>query len=247
MKKLHNKVCIVTGSGRGIGKEIAEIFALEGAKIAIWDINQNAGSEVKTICETLGTEAIFQLVDVTNRVQIGTAVEEIINKWGVIDVLVNNAGITKDGFLAKMTEEDFDAVININLKGVFNCTQFVVQKMMVQNSGKIICISSIVGRDGNIGQTNYAASKSAVIGMVKTWGKELARFNIKVNAIAPGFIETEMTQKVPEKIIEYVKEKTPLKRMGSPNEVAKLALFLASEDSDFITGQVISIDGGLVL
>ncbi len=247
MGKFENKISIVTGGGRGIGKEICLSFATEGAKIVIWDIDQERAQEVKGRCEALGIEVLVQRVDVTNRNQIKNAVDEVIGKWGRIDILVNNAGITRDAYLSKMSEEDFDMVININLKGVFNCTQLVVPHMMTQNYGNIICISSIVGRDGNIGQTNYAASKAGVIGMVKTWGKELARFNIRANAIAPGFIATEMTQKVPEKVIEMVKEKTPLKRLGTPQEIGRLAVFLASEESSFITGQVISVDGGLVL
>ncbi|MBT9144811.1 MAG: 3-oxoacyl-(acyl-carrier-protein) reductase FabG [candidate division WS2 bacterium] len=247
MKKLDGKVCIVTGGAKGIGKEISLLFAKKGAKVVIWDLDLENLNLVKKGLEDKNYEVLTQYVDVTDRNLIKKAVAEIIEKWNRIDVLINNAGITRDGYLAKVTEEDFDLVINVNLKGVFNCTQLILPQMIAQNSGSIICLSSIVGRDGNPGQTNYAASKAGVIGMVKTWGKELARFNIRANAIAPGYTLTEMVQKVPEKILDAIKEKTPLKRLASSEDVAKLALFLASDDSNFITGQVISVDGGLVL
>lgn len=247
MKKLDGKVCIVTGGARGIGKEISWLFAKKGARVVIWDLDVENLTDVKKEFENYNFEILTQQVNVTDRNQVKTAVAEVIEKWNQIDVLINNAGITRDGYLTKMTEEDFDLVINVNLKGVFNCTQLVLPQMIAQNSGSIICLSSIVGRDGNVGQTNYAASKAGVVGMVKTWGKELARFNIRANAIAPGYTLTEMVQKVPEKILDIIKEKTPLKRLASTEDVAKLALFLASDDSNFITGQVISVDGGLVL
>ncbi|HHV79764.1 MAG TPA: 3-oxoacyl-[acyl-carrier-protein] reductase [Firmicutes bacterium] len=245
--RLRDKVCIVTGAGRGIGKEIALRFASEGAKVAVCEIDEMTGAATASEIQEKGHEAIFVKVDVTNRESVKAMVEETTSHYGRIDVLVNNAGITADALLVKMTEEQWDKVIGVNLKGVFNCTQAVAPKMIEQGKGKIINISSVVGLYGNFGQTNYAATKSGVIGMTKTWGKELGRKGINVNAVAPGFIITEMTAKMPQKVLDMMKDKTPLGRLGTPQDVASAVLFLASDESDYVNGAVLSVDGGIVL
>ncbi|MCX7653257.1 MAG: beta-ketoacyl-ACP reductase [Fervidobacterium sp.] len=238
--RLEGKVCIITGAGSGIGKAAAELFAKEGATVIACDLNE-------TIYDNPNIH--FYKLDVTDRVRVSEVVKDVVDKFGKIDVLVNNAGITKDALIQNMTEEDWDKVINVNLKGVFNMTQAVVPHMLEAGKGSIINTSSVVGVYGNIGQTNYSATKAGVIGMTKTWAKEFARkgAQIRVNAVAPGFIKTPMTEKVPEKILTAVAEKAALKRMGEPIEVAYVYLFLASDESSYITGQVIGVDGGLVL
>ncbi|MBB6063183.1 3-oxoacyl-[acyl-carrier protein] reductase [Thermosipho japonicus] len=246
--RLKDKVCIITGAASGIGKAAALLFSKEGATVIACDMSEENLKVLKE--ENPGPGVIDTYVlDVTDRKRINEVVEEVASKYGKIDVLVNNAGITRDALLLKMKEEDWDAVINVNLKGVFNMTQAVAPFMIKAGKGSIINTSSIVGVFGNIGQTNYSATKAGVIGMTKTWAKELARkgAQIRVNAVAPGFIKTPMTEKVPEKIINALNEKIPLKRMGEPEEVANLYLFLASDESSYITGQVIGIDGGLVI
>ncbi|MEN3042774.1 MAG: beta-ketoacyl-ACP reductase [Fervidobacterium sp.] len=238
--RLEGKVCIITGAGSGIGKAAAELFAKEGAIVIACDLNE-------TIYDN--PNIYFYKLDVTDRVRVSEVIKDVVDKFGKIDVLVNNAGITKDALIQNMTEEDWDKVINVNLKGVFNMTQAVVPHMLEAGKGSIINTSSVVGVYGNIGQTNYSATKAGVIGMTKTWAKEFARkgAQIRVNAVAPGFIKTPMTEKVPEKILAAVAEKAALKRMGEPIEVAHVYLFLASDESSYITGQVIGVDGGLVL
>ncbi|MGB9614244.1 MAG: beta-ketoacyl-ACP reductase [Fervidobacterium sp.] len=238
--RLEGKVCIITGAGSGIGKTAAELFAKEGATVIACDVGESVYEH---------PNIHFYKLDVTDRVRISEAVKEVVDKFGKIDVLINNAGITRDALIQNMSEEDWDKVINVNLKGVFNMTQAVVPYMLEQGKGSIINTSSVVGVYGNIGQTNYAATKAGVIGMTKTWAKEFARkgAQIRVNAVAPGFIKTPMTEKVPEKILTAMAEKAALKRLGEPIEVAYVYLFLASDESSFITGQVIGVDGGLVL
>jgi 3-oxoacyl-[acyl-carrier protein] reductase len=245
--RVKDKVVIITGSGGGIGKETALLFAKEGAKVVVADVNEKGGTETVENIKKAGGEAFFAKLDVSSRDQIKQVVKETIAKYGKIDVLINNAGIIQDALVVKMTEEQWDKVININLKGPFNCIQAVVEQMINQGSGVIINISSIVALYGNVGQTNYAATKAGLIGMTKTLAKELGKKGIRVNAVAPGFIYTPMTASVPEKILEMMKEKTPLRRLGKPEDVANTLLFLSSDEASFINGAVISVDGGLQL
>lgn len=242
--ELKDKVVIITGAGKGIGRETALLFAQKGAKVVV------AGTSGKDVFEEItksGGEAIYCLVNVTNRAQVEEMVERTLEKYGRIDVLINNAGITRDGLLTKLSMEQWDAAIDVNLKGVFNCTQAVVPTMINQGSGSIINCSSVVGVYGNIGQTNYSATKAGIIGMTKSWAKELGKKGIRTNAVAPGFITTNMTAQVPEKVLQIMQEKTPLRRLGTPRDVALVYLFLASDDSSFINGAVIQVDGGLVI
>jgi 3-oxoacyl-[acyl-carrier protein] reductase len=245
--RLKDKVAIITGSTKGIGMETAKTFAREGAKVVICGTRENAIKEVVEEIKAMGAEAIGFKVDVSKRAQVDEMVAGVKQAWGRIDILVNNAGITADAMLKKMTEEQFDSVININLKGVYNCAQAVLDTMTEQGGGVILNTTSVVGLYGNVGQTNYAAAKWGVIGMTKTWAKELGRKSIRVNAVAPGFIMTPMTEAVPEKVLDMMKEKAPLQRLGKPEDVANAFLFLASDESSFVTGAVLSVDGGLVI
>lgn len=251
--RLKDKVCLITGGAAGIGKATAEKFANEGAKVVICDVDVESG---KKLADKLGNDAAFYQVDVTNREAVQNWVDDVVEKFGRVDVLVNNAGITRDGLFVKykngelvsqMSEKDFDLVVAVNLKGVFNCAQAVTPQMISQGGGVILNASSIVGLYGNFGQTNYAATKFGVIGMTKTWSRELGRHNIRVNAVCPGFILTEMVKKMPEKILEGLAAKTPLGRMGEPEDVANLYCWLASDEASYIHGAAISIDGGMVL
>jgi 3-oxoacyl-[acyl-carrier protein] reductase len=244
--RLENKVVIITGAGSGIGKETSLLFAREGAKIVVADMNERAGEETVEEIKKNG-EGFFIKLDVSNREQAKQMVKTTLEKYGKIDVLINNAGIVQDAFLSKMTEEQWDKVINVNLKGVFNCSQAVVEVMMNQGNGIIINTSSIVGLNGNVGQVNYAATKAGLIGMTKTLAKELGKKGIRVNAVAPGFIATPMTSNVPEKILEMMKEKTPLRRLGVAKDVAYAYLYLASDEANFVNGAVLCVDGGLVI
>lgn len=249
MKRMKDKVALITGGAAGIGYKAARLFAEEGAIVYAIDISDKALEAIKSEALPEGCEGkiIGKKLDVSNAAQVDQAIEEIFAAHGKIDCLVNNAGITADATLVKMTEEAFDRVINVNLKGVFLMSAAVAKKMVINKSGSIVNTSSIVGVQGNFGQTNYAAAKSGVIGMTYTWAKELGRKNIRVNAVAPGFTMTDMLATVPEKVIKMLEEKTPMQRLGQPEEVAKLYLFLSSEESSYITGQVIGIDGGLKL
>jgi 3-oxoacyl-[acyl-carrier protein] reductase len=249
--RLKDKVALVTGGGAGIGRATAARFAAEGAIVIICDINETAGEAA-----TAEIGADFFLVDISNRQAVQEWVEAVFAKHGRIDILVNNAGVLRDGQLVKwkngevvgqMTEQDFDLVISVNLKGVFNCTQAVAPVMIKQESGVILNASSIVGIDGNFGQTNYIATKAGVIGMTKVWSRELGRYGIRVNAVAPGFILTEMVRQMPERILEGMKAHTPLRRHGMPLDVANAYLFLASDEASFITGDVLRVDGGIVI
>ncbi len=245
--RVKDKVVIITGGGSGIGRETGLVFAKEGAKVVVADVNEKGGAETVDTIKNAGGEAIFAKLDVSNREQAKQVVKDAIAKYGRIDVLINNAGITQDALVVKMTEDQWDKVININLKGPFNCIQAVVEQMITQGSGVILNISSIVALYGNVGQTNYAATKAGLVGMTKTLAKELGKKGIRVNAIAPGFIYTPMTAAMPEKILDMMKEKTPLKRLGTPGDIASALLFLASDEASFINGAVISVDGGLLL
>jgi len=244
--RLENKVAIITGAGSGIGKETALLFAREGAKVIVADMNESAGEETVAQINKNG-EGLFVKLDVSSREQAKQMVKITLEKYGKIDILINNAGIVQDAFLSKMTEEQWDKVIDVNLKGVFNCAQAVVEIMMNQGNGVIINTSSIVGLNGNVGQVNYAATKAGLIGMTKTLAKELGKKGIRVNAVAPGFIATPMTSNVPEKILEMMKEKTPLRRLGEPKDIANAYLYLASDEANFVNGAVLCVDGGLII
>ncbi len=245
--KLENKVAIITGGGSGIGKETALLFAEEGAKVVVADINEKSGMEVVSEIERAGGEGLFFKLDTSIREQSKEMAGYVFNKYGRIDVLINNAGIVQDALILKMTEEHWDRVIDVNLKGAFNCIQAVVEIMINQGKGVIINTSSIVGLFGNIGQANYASAKAGLIGMTKALAKELGKKGIRVNAVAPGFIMTPMTRGVPEKILEMMKEKTPLRILGEPKDVAYAYLYLASDEAKFVNGAVLSVDGGLVI
>lgn len=245
--RLKDKVAIITGAARGIGREAAITFAREGAAVVVADFDEAAGQKTAADITADGGEAMFAVVDVANREQVKAMVDAAVARYERVDILINNAGITRDGFLVKMTEEQWDQVIDINLKGVFNCMQAVAPLMMAQGHGKVINVSSVVGLYGNIGQTNYAATKAGVIGMTKSWAKEFGRKGLNVNCVAPGFIMTEMAARVPEKILELMKERTPLGRLGQPSDVANAFLFLASDEASYVNGAILSVDGGLVL
>lgn len=245
--RLKDKVVIITGAGSGIGKETAILFAKEGAKVVVTDINDKSGEDVVSEIEKNGGSAFFVSLDTSNREQSRQVVQETMEMYGKVDVLINNAGIISDALITKMTEEQWDKVVDIDLKGPFNCIQAVVEAMEKHGTGEIINVSSIVGLYGNIGQTNYAAAKAGLIGMTKTLAKELGRKGIRVNAIAPGFIYTPMTEKVPEKILDIMKEKTPLKRLGQPDDVGYALMYLASDEANFVNGAIINIDGGLLI
>lgn len=241
--KLKDKTAIITGGASGIGLTTAELFINEGANVLIADINEAAG---KAAAEALGSKCRFFKTDVSDKSSAYFCINDALKKFGKLDILINNAGITSDASLLKMSSEQFEKVIDVNLKGVFFMTKYAATQMAENNYGRIINTSSIVGLYGNFGQTNYAASKSGVIGMTKTWARELGRKGITVNAVAPGFIDTGMLGTVPEKILDSIKERTPLGRLGTPEDIAKAYLFLASDDAAFITGITLSIDGGLV-
>ena len=245
--RLKDKVAIVTGGARGIGREIALKFAREGADIVIWDVNLEAAGATGKEIENLGRQALCGKVDVTNFTQVEESINKTLDKFKKLDILVNNAGITKDNLLLRMAESDWDAVININLKGTFNCTKAASKVMLKQKSGKILNIASIIGIIGNFGQANYAASKAGIIALTKTTAKELSSRGICVNAVAPGFIQTDMTAKLSPAVQEQMLKNIPMGKFGKPEDVANLCLFLASSDADYITGQTIIIDGGMVM
>jgi 3-oxoacyl-[acyl-carrier protein] reductase len=251
--RLKDKVTLITGGAAGIGKATAKRFLEEGARVAICDVDQKAGEE--TVKE-LGSGSDFRKVDVTDRESVQTWVDDVLARRGRVDVLINNAGILRDSLLVKMkngdlvkqmSEADFDLVIAVNLKGVYNCTQAVVPAMIRQGGGVILNASSIVGIDGNLGQTNYIATKAGVIGMTKVWSRELGRYNIRVNVVAPGFTATDIIGSMPEKIIRGMEARTPLGRLGQPLDIANAYLFLASDEASFISGTVLRVDGGIVV
>jgi len=247
-KNLAGKVALVTGASRGIGKAIALKLAEEGAKVAInFAGNLAKAEEVKAEIESFGGEAMLVQGDVSNFETVNEFVKKVIDAWGRIDILVNNAGITRDNLLLKMTEADFDAVIATNLKGVFNCTKAVTKLMMKQRSGRIVNMSSVVALNGNISQANYAAAKAGIIGFTKSAAKELASRGVTVNAVAPGFIETDMTDALNDKVKTAMIDTIPLGRSGKPEDIAGAVAFLVSEAAAYITGQVICVDGGMAI
>jgi len=244
---LQGKTAIVTGGARGIGREIALLFAKEGSDIAICDVNAETLSSTAKEIEALGRNAITGVVDVTKSDQVETFVQKTLDKFKKIDILVNNAGITRDSLLVRMSESDWDIVLAVNLKGAFNCTKSISKIMMKQRDGRIVNIASIIGIMGNAGQANYAASKGGLIAFTKTVAKELSSRNVRANAIAPGFIQTDMTAKLSDEVKSEMLKYVPLGKFGTVQDVANLALFLASDQSSYITGHVIQVDGGMVM
>lgn len=253
---LKQKVVIVTGAAAGIGRATALAFAAEGARVACWDVSASDATALLQQIKDAGGEAIFRRVDVTQGASIDAAVADVVATWGGVDVLVNNAGIVRDAQLVKwkdgavagvMSDETFDAVINVNLRGVFLCTRAVVPHMITAGRGVILNASSVVGLYGNFGQTNYAATKAGVINMTKTWARELGRYGIRVNCVAPGFVGTEILKAMPQKILDGMVGHTPIGRIGEPQDIAEAYVWLASDCASFVHGAVLSVDGGLVV
>jgi len=247
---MEKKVAVITGSARGLGRAGAERFLRSGNwKVALLDVNAELlATAAKELGEQYGAENVAPFtVNITSKESVDNSMKAVIEKFGRIDTLVNNAGITRDAMMHKMQEPDWDVVLNVNLKGAFLCAQAVAMHMKERKSGSIVNTSSVVGVYGNMGQSNYAASKFGIIGLTKTWAKEMGRDGIRVNAVAPGYTMTEMLQTVPEKILTAISEKTPLKRLGKPEDIANAYYFLASDEAAFVTGQVLSVDGGLVI
>jgi 3-oxoacyl-[acyl-carrier protein] reductase len=251
--RLKDKVALITGGAAGIGKATAHRFAQEGATVIICDVVKEAGEKA---AQDIGNGAQFYQVDVTDRQAVQAWVDQVVDGHGRVDILINNAGVLRDNLLVKlkdgelvkqMPEADFDLVVAVNLKGVFNCTQAVAPTMIRQRQGVILNATSIVGLDGNFGQTNYVATKAGVVGMTKVWARELGRHNIRVNAVAPGFIATEMVQQMPGKVLEGMKARIPLGRMGQPNDIANAYLYLASDEASFVSGAVLRVDGAIVV
>ncbi len=245
--RLAGKVSLITGAAQGIGLATALKFAREGAIVIVCDVKQTAVDAAVDQCKALGAQALGFVVDVTQRDMVDATVKAILETFGRIDVLVNNAGITQDARLQKMTIEQFDRVIDVNLRGVFHCAQAVTDAMVTQGSGVILNASSIVGIYGNFGQTNYAATKFGVIGFTKTWSRELGPKGIRVNAVAPGFVATPILTTIPEKVIHEMTERVPLKRLGQPEDIANVYAFLASDEASYINGTVIEVAGGLTV
>ncbi|MFO1206788.1 MAG: beta-ketoacyl-ACP reductase [Burkholderiales bacterium] len=245
--RLKDKVSIITGAANGIGKATALKFGQEGARVVVCDLKQNEVDAVVDEIKGAGGQAMGAVVNVTKDADIKAAVDAVMKAWGRVDVLVNNAGITMDSTMKKMTEEQWDRVIDINLKGVWRCTKAVTDIMLAQNSGVILTTSSVVGIYGNFGQTNYAATKFGVIGMTKTWAKELGKNNIRAVAVCPGFIGTEMVRAMPEEVIKKIESGIPMRRLGKPEEIANTFAFLASDEAGYITGVAIEASGGVVL
>ncbi|WP_426004022.1 3-oxoacyl-[acyl-carrier-protein] reductase [Bacillus sp. DWP3-1] len=245
---LTNKTAVVTGASRGIGRSIAIDLAKNGANVVVnYSGNEAKANEVVDEIKALGQQAFAVKADVSNAEEVQALMKQAIDTFGSIDILVNNAGITKDNLLMRMKENEWDDVININLKGVFNCTKAVTRQMMKQRSGRIINLASVVGVCGNPGQANYVAAKAGVIGLTKTTAKELATRHITVNAVAPGFISTDMTDKLDENVQSEMLKQIPLARIGAPEDISNVVVFLASEGAGYITGQTIQVDGGMVM
>ena len=244
MKRLENKVAIITGGASGIGKAATEKFVAEGARVAIWDVNEEQGNALES---QLGESTKFYKVNTADYEAVKSAAEKVSSDFGQVHILVNNAGITRDATLLKMTDEQWDQVINVNLKGVFNCTRALAAHFKEKLYGRIINTSSVVALYGNFGQTNYVATKAGVIGMTKTWAKEFGKYNITVNAVAPGFIATDMVKSMPEKVLDMMKGKAPLGRLGQPEDIANAYAFLASDEASFISGTCLSVDGAVTI
>lgn len=246
MNDFKNKIVLVTGGAGGIGEVTAGKFLERGASVELWDMDAEAGEKLAEQWTSEGHDVHFEVVDVTDFEAVGSAMKDLKKRRGRLDVLINNAGITRDATLKKMSAEDWQKVIDVNLSGVFYCGKAAAEIMSEQESGVILNASSVVGVYGNFGQSNYVATKSGVIGLSKTWARELGRKGIRVNAVAPGFIETPMVNTVPENILEKLKNQTPLGRLGKPEDIASAYVYLASDDAAFITGTVLQVDGGLV-
>ena len=245
--ELEGRVALVTGAAQGIGKAISLLLAKHGADIVVSDINLEKATETAKEIETMGRKAIAVRVDVSKAGDVEQMVDTILKEFGRIDILVNNAGITRDKLILRMSEEDWDAVLDVNLKGTFHCTRAVVRHMAKQRYGKIVSIASVTGEMGNPGQGNYAASKAGVIGLTKTIAREFAQRGINVNAVAPGYVQTPMTDVLPEKVKEELKRLIPMDRLGQPEDVAEAVFFLVSERSSYITGQVLNVNGGIYM
>lgn len=245
MPKLKNKISLITGAAQGIGLATALKFAEEGATVIVCDVKQAGVDEAVRQCHALGAQAVGYVMDVTQRAMVDAVVGKVKDQFGRIDVLVNNAGITQDARLQKMTLEQFDKVIDVNLRGVFHCAQAVADTMVAQGSGVILNASSVVGIYGNFGQTNYAASKFGVIGFTKTWSRELGPKGVRVNAVAPGFVATHILDTIPEKVLKEMEAHVPLKRLGRPEEIANVYAFLASDEASYVNGAVIEVSGGM--
>jgi 3-oxoacyl-[acyl-carrier protein] reductase len=246
MKRVQDKVAIVTGGAAGLGRATVELFVSEGAVVSVWDVNADLGRALAAKLTEAGHQVEYRQVDVSDAAAVAQAVKGVRDAFGRLDVLINNAGITRDATLLKMEESQFDQVVAVNLKGVFNCGQAAARVMVEQGSGSIVNTSSVVALYGNFGQSNYVATKAGVIGMTQVWARELGRKGVRVNAVAPGFVGTEMVMAMPEKVREMMAEKTPLQRLGRPDEIAQAYLFLASDEASFVHGAVLSVDGGLV-
>lgn len=247
MQRLAHKVAVITGGANGIGRAAALKFVNEGARVIIWDVNAEKGAATLAELNAIQPGNHFSRVDTTQLAAVEAATAEVLAAYGQIDILVNNAGITRDATLAKMTPEQWQQVIDVNLTGVFNCTKAISIGMAERGSGRIINTSSVVGLYGNFGQTNYVATKAGVIGMTKTWARELGRKGILVNAVAPGFIATDMVTAMPEKVLEMMRARSPLNRLGTPEDIANVYCFLASDEASYISGATISVDGALSL
>lgn len=243
--RLEGKVAIVTGSARGLGKAIVARLAKEGAKVVVTDLDQAGCDAVVDDIKAAGGDAMAVACNVTDRSAVQALAASTLERFGKIDILVNNAGITKDATLKKMTDDQWDAVINVNLKSVFICTQEISKYMVEQKSGRVISMSSLAGVEGNFGQTNYSASKAGVIGMTKTWSKELGKNNVTANVIAPGFMNTEMTKTIPQNIVDQMLSRIPVGRMGEPEEIAAAVVYLASDEAGFVNGVTLNINGGM--
>lgn len=245
--RLKDEVTVITGGARGIGRAIALTFAQEGSDIIVADVNLEEADKTARDIGVLGRKSLALKMDVTDFANVEEGINKILDKFGKVDILVNNAGITKDNLILRMSQIEWDAVINVNLKGTFNCIKAVSRPMIKQRKGRIINIASIIGIIGNAGQANYAASKAGIIALTKSTAKELASRNINVNAVAPGFIQTEMTARLPEELKQKMLGAIPLNKFGSPEDVAAVSLFLASGDASYVTGQTIVVDGGMVM
>jgi len=247
MKRLADKVSIITGAAQGIGLATATKFATEGAKVVICDVKPSAVDDAVAHCKALGATVMGCVMDVTQRDMVDAVVKQVMDQFGRVDALVNNAGITQDARLQKMTLEQFDRVIDVNLRGVFHCSQAIADIMVAQGSGVILNASSVVGIYGNFGQTNYAATKFGVIGFTKTWSRELGPKGVRVNAVAPGFIATPILSTIPDKVISEMEHRVPLRRLGQPEEIANVYAFLASDEASYINGAVIEVAGGMTV